>query len=215
MYFVKAPRWLKWLYPKLVWDIPVEKGEKILYLTFDDGPHPIATPFVLDQLKRYNAKATFFCIGRNVTDHRDIYARILDEGHAVGNHTYNHLNGYKVTDKEYIADVQKAAEVIDSKLFRPPYGRITRFQSKVLTDQRTTTNDQRFKIIMWDVLTGDWDNKIDGSKCYDNVILNAKTGSIIVFHDSAKALERLQFALPKVLQYFSHKCYRFKTINRD
>jgi peptidoglycan-N-acetylglucosamine deacetylase len=224
MYFVTAPRWMRWMNPGLVWDIHVEEDEKILYLSFDDGPHPIATPFVLDQLKKYNAKATFFCIGKNVVDHPDIYERILNEGHAVGNHTHNHLNGWKVKDKEYINDVLKAGEVIDSRLFRPPYGRITRFQSRVLRrqspvlsleaiEQRSTNNEQRFSIIMWSILSGDWDKNIDGKKCYENVVLNAKPGSIIVFHDSAKALERLQFALPKVLEYFTGKGFQFQKIN--
>jgi peptidoglycan-N-acetylglucosamine deacetylase len=218
MYFVTAPRFMRWLYPGLTWDIHAEKDEKILYLSFDDGPHPVATPFVLEQLARYRAKATFFCIGKNVVEYPDIYKRIIDEGHAVGNHTYNHLNGWKVKDKEYIGDILKASEVIDSKLFRPPYGRITRFQSKILREPSTNLpvrqagNDQRFSIIMWSVLSGDWDNTIDGKKCYENVVLHAKPGSIITFHDSAKALERLRFALPKVLEYYSNKGYLFKRI---
>lgn len=215
---------MRWMYPGLIWDMQVEEDEKILYLTFDDGPHPIATHFVLDQLKQYNAKATFFCIGNNVVKHPAIYKRILDEEHAVGNHTYNHLNGWKVKDKEYIDDVLSAAGVIDSKLFRPPYGRITKFQSAVLRkqlavsskqaaiEQPSTINNQQFSIIMWSVLSGDWDNKIDGKKCYENVVLNAKSGSIVVFHDSAKAFEKLQFVLPKVLEYYTGKNYLLKSL---
>lgn len=228
MYFVTAPRWMRWLYPGLIWDMPVESDEKILYLTFDDGPHPIATPFVLDELKKYNAKGTFFCIGKNVVEYPLIFQRVLDEGHAAGNHTYNHFNGWKVKDKEYVDDILKAREVIDSKLFRPPYGRITRFQSKVLrkqlagspqpavtdTDPSLKIQHSKFNIIMWSVLSADWDNKIDGKKCYENVVLNAKSGSIIVFHDSAKALERLQFALPKVLEYYSQQGYLFLPLDK-
>ena len=217
MYFVTAPRWMRWLHPGLTWEMHVEPGEKFLYLTFDDGPHPIATPFVLDQLKRYDAKATFFCIGKNVVDYPEIYRRIIDEGHAVGNHTHTHPNGSKVSDSVYIKDVLEATEVIDSKLFRPPYGRISRFQSRVLKCELKKENgsesiDHHFTIIMWNVLSGDWDKKIDGKKCYENVVLNAKPGSIVVFHDSAKALERLQFALPKVLDFFADKGFLFKKI---
>ena len=220
MYFITAPRWIRWIYPGLVWDIHTEEDEKIIYLTFDDGPHPIATPFVLDALKKYHAKATFFCIGKNVVEYPAIYKRILEEGHSVGNHTYNHLNGWKVKDKEYIDDVLKASEVIDSNLFRPPYGRITRFQSAMLrgkiksNTQHQTSNIQHptSNIIMWSVLSGDWDNKIDGKKCYENVVLNAKSGSIVVFHDSAKALDRLQFALTKVLAFYAEQGFEFKGI---
>lgn len=212
MYFVTSPRWLKWMYSNLIWEMPVEKGKKFLYLTFDDGPHPIATPFVLDQLNRYNAKATFFCIGRNVADHSEVYAQVLAEGNTVGNHTYNHLNGWKVKDQQYIDDITEAASLIDSKLFRPPYGRITRFQAKVLTD-KTSNNQQRFHVVMWSVLAGDWDKNITGEKCYENVVLNAKPGSIIVFHDSAKALDRLQYALPKVLAYYAQQGYTFKALS--
>lgn len=213
MYLVKSPKLLKFLYPKFVWDIPVEKDEKILYLTFDDGPHPIATPFVLDQLKQYNAKASFFCIGNNVVSNRGIYQRIIDEGHTAGNHTYSHLNGKKVSDAEYIQDVQKAAEVIDSRLFRPPYGRITNFQAKVLSGQLSPIKNQKFKIIMWSVLAGDWDNKLSKEKCYQNIILNVNPGSIVVFHDSEKAWQRLEYALPMVLAYLKEKGYRFEALN--
>ncbi len=219
MYLVKSPKWLKLLYPKFIWDIPVEKEEKIIYLTFDDGPHPVATTFVLDKLKQYNAKATFFCIGNNVTNHPDIYQRILNEGHTAGNHTYNHLNGKKVSDAEYIKDIQKAAEVIDSRLFRPPYGRITKFQSKVVRGELGIGNDPNkppgFKIIMWSVLAGDWDNKLDGNKCAENIISNTKPGSIIVFHDSEKAWDRLQIALVRVLEYFAAKGYRFDSLPKE
>jgi len=209
MYLVTAPQWLRWLYPRqLVWDMPVEKDEKIIYLTFDDGPHPIATPFVLEQLQRYNAKATFFCIGNNVADHSEVYHRILAEGHTVGNHTHHHRNGWKTADDDYITDIQQAATLIDSSLFRPPYGRITRFQARLLQQAK-----KPYRIIMWSVLAADWDQAVTGQKCYENVILNARPGSIIVFHDSAKALDRLQYALPRVLDHFAQKGYRFEDIS--
>ncbi|MBS1627789.1 MAG: polysaccharide deacetylase family protein [Bacteroidetes bacterium] len=202
MYLITTPWWLRFLYPLLTWQIKTD--EKIIYLTFDDGPHEVATPFVLNILKKYNAKATFFCIGKNVQLHPDIYTTIIEEGHSVGNHTFNHLNGWKVSDEIYFNDIKKAADVIQSSLFRPPYGRIKKSQTKILK-----TN---YNIIMWSVLSGDFDIKISPEKCLNNVISNIKNGSVVVFHDSAKAMERLEFALPKTLEYFSNKGYVFKSI---
>jgi peptidoglycan/xylan/chitin deacetylase (PgdA/CDA1 family) len=216
-YTLKAPWFLKKLmHSSLIWEIPTE--EKILYLTFDDGPHPKATPFVLDQLKQYNAKATFFCIGKNVAEQSEIYRRIFDEGHKVGNHTFNHLNGWKTNNKIYIRDIFEASKYIDSDLFRPPYGKITKFQVGVLTgieeEVRSTDNSNfRFKIIMWSILSGDFDIKISHQRCLENVILNAKPGDIIVFHDSTKAWDRMSFALPKVLDHFSKQGYHFNALN--
>jgi len=210
MYFIKTPWLLKKAYPGCVWDIPVH--ENILYLTFDDGPHPEATPFVLNELKKYNAKATFFCIGKNVVAHPKIYKRILIEGHRVGNHSFNHLNGWKVEDEKYIADILQARELIDSNIFRPPYGRITKFQNLLLTTPRAGIQKQLFKIIMWNVLSADFDVAVSPEKCASNVIRNSTPGSIIVFHDSEKALSKLKFALPEVLRFFSEKNYRFEDI---
>ena len=209
MYSVKTPWLLKKIYPGCVWDIPAH--DNVLYLTFDDGPHPEATPFVLDELKKYNAKATFFCIGKNVVEHPEIYKRILLEGHRTGNHSYNHLNGWKVDDKKYIDDVMEARKFIDSDIFRPPYGRITKFQNRLLTS-RESERKQLFKIIMWNVLSADFDLSITPEKCASNVIRNSKTGSIIVFHDSQKAFSKLRFALPSVLKHFGEKNYRFEAI---
>ena len=195
-----------------MWGKPA--GEKILYLTFDDGPHITATPFILEHLKQYNAKATFFCIGKNVLDHPDIYARIINEGHKVGNHTFNHLNAWKTDNDAYLQNVYEAAKYIDTDLFRPPYGRISRFQSKLLqeTKQKNGSVMKGFKIIMWTVLSADFDIKISPERCLQNVILNTKPGSIIVFHDSTKAWDRMSFALPKVLEHFSSEGYKFETI---
>ena len=197
------------MYPSLIWEKPTK--EKILYLTFDDGPHATATPFVLDELKKYNAKATFFCIGKNVAEHPGIYRRIIEEGHRAGNHTYNHLNGWKTKDEIYFQNVFEAAKYIDSDLFRPPYGRVTKFQAAVLqqSGKVPAIGKQAFKIIMWSLLSGDFDTKLSPAGCLQNIILHAKPGYIIVFHDSTKAWERMSYALPQVLEYFSNKGYRF------
>ncbi|MEP7376508.1 MAG: polysaccharide deacetylase family protein [Chitinophagaceae bacterium] len=206
-YFVKTPWWLKKIYSSYVWS--VDTKEKIIYLSFDDGPHPVATPFVLDELKRFNAKATFFCIGKNVMAEPAIYKRILEEGHAVGNHTYNHFNGWKTKDDVYLDDVREAGKFIDSIMFRPPYGRITSFQAKNIKE---TLKKTFAKIIMWDVISGDFDNTLNGDQCLQNVILNATKGSIVVFHDSEKAFSRLEFLLPEVLKFFERKGYRFERL---
>jgi len=205
-YLVKTPWLLKNFYSECIWDI--KTTEKVLYLTFDDGPHPVATPFVLEELKKYNAKATFFCIGKNVEEYFDIYKNIIAEGHAVGNHTYNHLNGWKTKDKDYLDNIFKAKKVIDSNLFRPPFGRITKFQLKQLQAEK-----YNLKPVMWSVLSGDFDMEVSGEECYLTVVKNAKEGSIVVFHDSAKALDRLHYALPLVLQYFKEKGFEFRSIS--
>lgn len=203
-YAVRIPQWFRGLNRSLVWKISTK--EKILYLTFDDGPHKTATPFVLDQLKKYNAKATFFCIGKNVASHPEIYQRILEEGHSTGNHTFNHLNGWKVNKKEYIDDIENAARFINSKLFRPPYGKISLRVSKMLQ------KEMGYKIIMWHVLSGDFDESIKPEKCLNNVLNKAQRGSIIVFHDSSKACKSLKFALPVVLKNFTEKGFVFKSL---
>lgn len=190
------------VYPALTWNIATKKKE--LFFTFDDGPHPVATPFVLDALKQYDAKATFFCIGKNVAEHPGIYRRILEEGHRVGNHTHNHLNGWKTATDVYVENVAEAKRLIGSNLFRPPYGRISRMQIAQL--------HSTYKIIMWDVLSGDFDVQLSKQKALNYVITRAVPGSIIVFHDSDKAFERLEFALPKALAFFSEQGYVFKSI---
>jgi peptidoglycan/xylan/chitin deacetylase (PgdA/CDA1 family) len=207
MYFIKTPFWLPKLYPQCTWRIPAK--EKVLYLSFDDGPHPIATPFVLASLKKYNAKASFFCIGNNVLKHPSIYEAILNDGHKVGNHTYDHLNGWKTNTQLYIENVKDAAHLIETNLFRPPYGRISKKQIRHLQTADSLPN----QIIMWDVLSADFDTNLKGADCAKNVIKNASPGSIIVFHDSQKAWDRLSVALPLVLDYFAQKGYRFESIS--
>src|SRR5690242_15977009 len=204
-YLKKIPGFVVKLFKDRVWRI--DTNEKLLYLTFDDGPHPKATSFVLDELKKINAKATFFCVGKNVKENFSLYERIIAEGHKVGNHTYSHLNGWKTDDKTYLNDIEKASKIIDSHLFRPPYGKITKFQLKAISGKRLNLTT-----IMWDVLSGDFDPSIDGENCYLNVVNNAKPGSIIVLHDSAKAFATLQYALPKVLEYFSGKGFKFRVL---
>ena len=202
-YFVKTPWLISGAFKHYIWSIDTK--EKEIFLTFDDGPHPEITDFVLTQLKYYNAHATFFCVAKNVKSFPDMYTRILDEGHGVGNHTYNHLNGWKVKDKTYLNDISEANNYIDSKLFRPPYGKLSKFQAQQIAVFG-------FHIVMWTVLSGDFDKKINAEKCRDNVILNAKEGSIVVFHDSEKAFPRLKYALPEVLKFFSEKGYTFKAL---
>jgi peptidoglycan/xylan/chitin deacetylase (PgdA/CDA1 family) len=215
MYFIKAPFWLRLLYRPLLWKLPGK--EKVLYLTFDDGPHSVATPFVLDQLKKFGAKASFFCIGKNVDAEKAIFERILSEGHRVGNHTQNHLNGWKVSVEQYLENIDQATKSIHSNLFRPPYGKI-RFgainQVKSLISLRARENgiQSEVKIVMWDVLSGDFDEQLSPEKCLQNVLNHTSKGSIIVFHDSAKALKRLEFALPKVLEFYSQLGYEFRVL---
>ena len=204
-YLAKTPKWVKKLFPASIWEMPA--NGKTLYLTFDDGPHTEITGFVLDELLKYNAKATFFCIGSNVLKNPLIFNRILTEKHGVGNHTHNHLDGWKTSNSAYLQNIAEASRYIDSDLFRPPYGRITTKQQKQLQ-----TGNRPFIIVMWSVLSGDFDVKITPEKCCENVLKNAENGSVIVFHDSEKAYERLKYTLPAVLKYFSEKGYRFEKI---
>lgn len=205
-YIATTPWWLRLFFPsKLTWRIPTK--EKILYLTFDDGPNALATPFVLDELKKYHAKATFFCIGNNVQQEPELYKRLFAEGHRVGNHTHDHLNGFHTKDEVWLNNVKEAAKWIDSDLFRPPYGKIKPFQAKVLKE-----SNPPFRIIMWSVISADFDTNNSPQKCFGFVKNNAKPGSIIVFHDSEKAFPNLRYALPETLKYFAERGYRFEVI---
>lgn len=204
MYLIKTPKFIQNLFPNFTWQIPT--NEKELFLTFDDGPIPEVTPWVLETLEKFGAKATFFCVGDNVQKHPSIFENILTKGHAIGNHTFNHLNGWATDNISYFHNIRKSAKICNSELFRPPYGRLKPKQAQFL--------QRHYKVVMWDTLSGDFDPKIDANTCYRNVIKNAKSGSIIVFHDSLKAKAKLETVLPKTLEYFLEKGYKFSAIKQ-
>jgi peptidoglycan/xylan/chitin deacetylase (PgdA/CDA1 family) len=206
------PKILKRLFPAFVWNMPA--SEKAIYLTFDDGPIPEITDFVLDQLKSYQAKATFFCVGENINKHPEIFHKIENEGHAIGNHTYNHIKGWEVVNDLYFHNIDEwetaaksnsKSSVFNCQLFRPPYGRILSSQAKVLRE--------KYKIIMWDVLTCDYNKNLDPEKCLKNSIKVTNPGSIVVFHDSLKAEKNLKYILPRYLQHFANLGFKFKSIS--
>ena len=210
----KTPKLLKLLFPRYIWSLPASKSEKVIYLTFDDGPVPDVTEFVLNQLKLYDVQATFFCIGDNIKKHPDIFKKIIQNNHSIGNHTYNHLKAWKVDFKTYLDNTKKCQEEIQRhapklrqcKLFRPPYGHLS--YSKF-----TALKKMGYKIILWDVLAKDWiQDHPDENYYYKNVVNNATNGSIIVFHDSLKAEKNLKKTLPKILEYFSKRGYEFRRI---
>ena len=202
--WVKTNKIIKQLFSNYIWSIPT--NEPIVYLTFDDGPTPEITEWVLFQLKEYNAKATFFCIGNNIKKYPEIFKKVIEEGHAIGNHTFNHVKGWKTSNKTYINEVESCEEVIQksflkhqpTKLFRPPYGKIKPSQSRIL-------RKKGYKIIMWDVLSVDFDVNITSQNCLNNVIENIENGSIIVFHDSVKAFQNLEYTLPETLDFLKNK----------
>jgi peptidoglycan/xylan/chitin deacetylase (PgdA/CDA1 family) len=200
---VKTPLVIKKLFPNFIWDIT--SNSKEIYLTFDDGPTPEITNWTLDILRQYRAKATFFCVGNNVEKFPEIFQNIIDEGHAVGNHTYHHLKGWKTSTEDYLKDIQKAQDLINSKLFRPPYGQITPKQGLAIMALG-------YHVILWNVLSIDWDVFVSRKTCLNNVISKADSGSIIVFHDSVKASKNMQYALPLVLKHFTEKGFTFKAL---
>jgi peptidoglycan/xylan/chitin deacetylase (PgdA/CDA1 family) len=206
--FFRAPFFLPWIYPDLIWRIPCV--EKEIYLTFDDGPIPGPTDFVLETLKKYNCKATFFCIGDNVRKYPEVFKKIREEAHVIGNHTFNHLKGWSTPLAKYVENVKQFDEQVrmengESKieLFRPPYGRITRSQIRSL---------KAYKIIMWDVLTIDYNKNVSPEACFKNSVAATRPGSIVVFHDSLKAERNMTYALPRFIEYFLDQGYVFKTI---
>lgn len=202
MYLVRTPKFIQSLFPNFTWSIPTE--DKEIFLTFDDGPIPEVTPWVLEQLAHYDAKATFFCVGDNVHKNGSIFRQVVEAGHSVGNHTYFHLNGWASDNLPYFHDVRKCANLVNSTLFRPPYGRLMPRQAQFL--------QRHYRIVMWDVLSGDFDVKISKEQCLSNVVDKAKPGSIVVFHDSLKAKDKLYYVLPKVLEYYTQMGYTFRSL---
>lgn len=202
MYLTKTPWWLKAISPNLIWH--KSRSEKKVYLTFDDGPTPEITPWVLSLLKTYDAKGTFFLIGKNIKENPALKCQIEEEGHSIGNHTFNHLNAWKTGTDDYLHNVELCQNIMDTKLFRPPYGRIHPKLVKAL--------GKNYKVIMWDVLSGDFDINLSPDKCAKNVLKSVKNGSIIVFHDSVKAWPRLEKALPKILEDLSKANYTFAAL---
>lgn len=199
---VKPPRIAKLAFPGILWNIP-NSGNNI-FLTFDDGPIPGVTEWVLDTLKSYNIKASFFCVGENVKKYPQIFERIIFEGHSVGCHTHNHVNAWKTKRSEYLNNIKQSEEFICSNLFRPPYGKIRKKLIKKLTES--------YNIIMWDVLSKDYDINTSPEACYENVISHAKNGSIVVFHDSVKSEQNLKYALPRSIEYLLSNDYTFAPI---
>ncbi len=202
MYLVKTPQVVQNIFSDFVWSIPTDQKE--VFLTFDDGPIPEVTPWVLDVLKAYDFKATFFCVGDNVRKYDSIYDRIMEEGHSIGNHTFNHLNGWTTDQETYLENIKECDLLVQSDLFRPPYGKLRRSQSQVLKLIKT--------VVMWDVLSGDFDQSITPEKCLSNVLDNYSNGSIIVFHDSIKAQHNLRYTLPKYLDHLKSSGFLSKSL---
>lgn len=199
---VRLPKLFHLLYPKAVWNI--RQAEKVVYLTFDDGPVPEVTPWVLDLLKQENIQATFFCVGENVQTYPEVFQQIVEAGHQTGNHTFNHLQGMKCSRDTYLANIEKADQLIGSKLFRPPHGLLKRSQYRQLKN--------RFRLIMWDVLSRDFDQKISPEQVCQNVLTYTRPGSVIIFHDSLKAEKNIKGALPRVIRELKNQGYQFDRI---
>jgi len=203
MTFYSAPFWLRAIYPKgLTWRVPARRRE--LFLTFDDGPVPEVTPLVLSILRKYNVLATFFCVGENVQNFPAIFEMVQKEGHAVGNHTFHHVKAWKTDFNTYLSEVEQCRKLVNSKLFRPPHGQITRKLARRIS--------RDYKIIMWSALTGDYNKNLSPDECLANAINNTKPGAVIVFHDSLKARERMEYALPLYIEYCLREGYTFSKL---
>jgi len=203
MYLVKTPKFIQKLFPNYTWKVPTDAPT--IYLTFDDGPIPGITPWVLEQLEAYNAKATFFCVGSNVEKHTEVFQQVVNGGHTIGSHTMNHVNGWDTDNIPYFHNVRRGASLVKSELYRPPYGKMKPSQSQFI--------NRHYQVVMWDVLSGDFDPNITNDQCYRNVINHAESGSIIVLHDSIKAKEKLEYVLPRILEHFAGLGYQFKNLD--
>lgn len=199
---LRMPALARWITPHFWW--PDRQGPQHVYLTFDDGPVPEVTPWVLETLQQFQAHATFFCVGENVERNRELFERIVNEGHSVGHHTEHHLNGWKTNPEIYIQDAALAAQRVNTQLFRPPYGRITPHQAAVLSS--------KYKIVLWDLVTGDYNPDLDPQDIIQTVLKKTKSGDILVFHDSLKAWPRLEIVLPIILESFKQRGFQFRTI---
>ncbi len=207
MYLIKTPRFIQKLFPNYHWRVDQTGEQPTIYLTFDDGPIPQLTPWVLEQLARYNAKATFFCVGNNVRRYPAVLQQTLAAGHTVGNHTMHHLDGWKTDNVPYFHDVRHCAVQLKTSLFRPPYGRLKPSQAQFL--------QRHYTVVMWDVLSGDFDPELTPEDCYDNIVDNARPGSIVVLHDSLKAEENVRAILPRILEHYTQLGYTFASLTPE
>lgn len=204
MLIEQPPLLYRALYPGSTWRIGNESPKRV-YLTFDDGPIPEVTPWVLDQLDQHKVKATFFCVGDNVRKYPDLYRQLLENGHKTGNHTFNHLQGWKHRTAFLLENTAKAAELIDSKLFRPPHGHMRLAQNHAL-------QNAGYNVVMWDVVTRDYSRYMSSQQVLDNVKRYTRNGSIIVFHDSLKAEKKMKFALPRAIEWLQKEGYSFALV---
>ncbi len=206
MYFIRSPKIIRKFFPShLVWEIP--NNERKIFLTFDDGPDPDVSPEVLKILDNFKIKASFFCVGDNVRKHPGTYEMIREKGHVTGNHSFNHLNGWKTKNQAYLANIARCREYVDSRLFRPPYGRIRNSQARHLKNA--------YNIIMWSVLAGDFDRRFSREDCIKNVLSNTESGSVIVFHDSRKTKDKVLYALPAVIEALLKRELVFDVISQN
>ncbi len=204
MYWHKTPALLGSIFSDVLWKVPTNKND--IYLTFDDGPVPDATEWVLEELDKFSIQATFFMVGENVHKHDEVYKSVLNRGHSIGNHSHNHLNGWRTRTNTYVENINKCEKLLETtnRMFRPPHGRLQWQQYKTIK--------KTYKVVMWDVLSGDFDNSLSEEKCLNKSIQGTVGGSIIVFHDSVKSIKKVKFVLPRYLDHFTSKGFNFKPL---